>query len=657
MNKPVCGCARCASCAKNESGNAHPFPPLAVIGSSALLFAAGWILTSRGDSLRAGLVCFAAVYLLSGWNVILEAVRNLFTRNLFNENLLMVLATAGAWATGQHAEAAAVMLFFHIGEFLEDLAVDRSRRSIAELMDIRPDSASLKKDGKITAVPPESVNPGEFIVVAPGERVPLDGVVRGGSSRLDTAALTGESRSRAVAPGDPVLSGTVNLSGLLEIEVTARSADSTVSRILAEVETAAARKSRSEAFITRFARYYTPTVFGAALLLAVLPPLLAGGAWQVWTYRALVFLVISCPCALVISVPLSFFAGIGGASRQGILFKGGCYVETLAGVRAVAFDKTGTLTEGKFEVRRVLPAEGVEPEQVLELAALAEQHSSHPIAVSLRNAWKGTADPGRIGKVEELAGRGVRARIDGAEVRVGSTALLREAGIEFPAEADKHGSAVCVTRENRFLGQIEIADALKPDAKQAVAELRRCGIDSLILLTGDSRDAAEKTAGELGIGEVHAELLPTGKVACLEAAMKRLKWGGKLAFAGDGINDAPVLARADVGVAMGGLGSDAAVESADVVLMTDEPSRLPLAIRLARRTLGIVYGNIGMALGIKGAVLLAGAFGYVSMWGAVFADVGVTLLAVLNALRAFKPFRATPGTPGDNVRETPRRIA
>lgn len=613
--------------------------PLAVIGVSAALFAAGWILDAAGAPERVTLALFALVYLLSGWRVLVDALRKLFTRELFNENLLMALATTGAWAIGQHAEAAAVMLFFHIGESFQDLAVERSRRSIAELMDIRPDFANLLENGVERTVSPEEVEPGAHIIVRPGERVPLDGVVRSGMSQLDTAALTGESRPRSVIPGDPVLSGTINRTGLLEVEVTARSADSTVSRILAEVENAANRKSKSENFITRFARFYTPAVFGAALLLATLPPLAFGGEWPVWIYRALVFLVISCPCALVISVPLSFFAGIGGASRRGILFKGGCYVETLAAVRMVAFDKTGTLTRGKFEVREILPANGVAPERVLELAALAELHSNHPIALSLRDAWKGAPDASRIEEVEETPGRGVRARIDGADVRVGNARLLEEAGIAVPAPARTDGTAVCVAEGGRFLGRVEIADALKPDAKQAVEGLRRLGITRLLLLTGDNRAAAEKAAAELGIEEVHAELLPVDKVARLEEAMKQLKPGEKLAFVGDGINDAPVLARADIGVAMGGLGSDAAVESADVVLMTDEPSRLPPAVRLARRTIGLVRGNIGLALGIKGAVLAAGALGFVSMWGAVFADVGVTLLAILNALRALAPLK------------------
>lgn len=609
--------------------------PLAVIGVSAAAFAAGWILSAHGAPKAVTVAAFAFVYLLSGWRVLLTAFRHLFTRDIFDENLLMALATAGAWAVGEYAEAAAVMLFFHIGEYFQALAVERSRRSIAELMDIRPDFANLLKEGVVSVVAPDAVNPGDRIVVKPGERVPLDGVVRSGASQLDTAALTGESQPRPVEAGDAVLSGTINLSGVLEVEVTSRSEDSTVSRILAEVENAANRKSKSENFITRFARIYTPAVFAAALLLAAVPPLAAGAEWSTWIYRALVFLVISCPCALVISVPLSFFAGIGGASRRGILFKGGNYLETLAGVKAVAFDKTGTLTQGRFEVRGVLPAPGVDPERVLELAAHAELNSSHPIALSLRKAWKGAVEPERLGSVEEIAGHGVRIVIDGAEVRVGNRGLLELAGIEVP-QVEAEGTVVHVAENGRCLGSVVIADALKPDAGAAVRELRECGVERLILLTGDNRKTAESVARQLGIDEVHAELLPTGKVACLEEVMSHLKPGEKLAFVGDGINDAPVLARADVGVAMGGLGSDAAVESADVVLMTDEPSRLAPAIRISRRTLGIVRGNIMLALGIKGVVLLAGALGFVSMWGAVFADVGVTLLAILNALRALR---------------------
>ncbi|MBS5529939.1 cadmium-translocating P-type ATPase [bacterium] len=615
--------------------HAHPsgILPLIVIGISAAAFAAGWICSAYDLPKPVSTGLFVAVYLLSGWRVLLTAFRHLFTRDLFDENLLMTLATFGAWAVGESAEAAAVMLFFHIGEYFQALAVERSRRSIAELMDIRPDFANLLKDGTVSVVAPEAVEPGDRILVRPGERVPLDGVVRSGSSQLDTAALTGESKPRRINAGDAVLSGTINLSGVLEIEVTARSADSTVSRILAEVENAANRKSKSENFITRFARIYTPAVFGAAILLAVLPPLLAGAAWGVWIYRALVFLVISCPCALVISVPLSFFAGIGGASRRGILFKGGNYLETLAGVKAIAFDKTGTLTQGRFEVREVFPAAGADPDRLLELAAHAELSSSHPIALSLRKAWPGTVDPGRVGAAEEIAGRGIRATVDGSEIRAGSRLLLEEAGIAVP-EIRAEGTLIYLAEGTRYLGCVAIADALKPDAVSAMKELRRCGVDRLILLTGDNRETAERVARQLGIDEVRAELLPTGKVACLEEIMKHLKPDEKLAFVGDGINDAPVLSRADVGIAMGGLGSDAAVESADVVLMTDEPSRIAPAIRIARRTLGIVRGNIALALGIKGAVLLAGAFGFVSMWGAVFADVGVTLLAILNALRA-----------------------
>ncbi len=631
-----------ATLAEDGEGHSHEHAagrfPLAVIGGSTVLFAAGWILMGIDAPAWLVIAVFASVYLLSGWRVVLDALRNLFTRDIFNENLLMTLATAGAWALGEYAEAAAVMLFFHIGEYFQDLAVERSRRSISDLMDIRPDFATLLENDAERTVTPEEVEPGNRIRVKPGERVPLDGTIRSGNSQLDTAALTGESKPRSVVPGDTVLSGSINLNGVLEIEVLTRSEDSTVSRILAEVENAAGRKSKSENFITRFARYYTPAVFGAAFLLAVVPPLALGAAWSDWVYRALVFLVISCPCALVISVPLSFFAGIGGASRRGILFKGGCYLETLASVRAIAFDKTGTLTKGRFEVREVFPAAGVAPERILELAAHAELHSSHPIAVSLRNAWQGTPDPVRVGEVIEVAGRGVCTIIDGAAVRVGSTRLLEEAGIDVPP-AQNSGTVVCVAENDLFLGRVEIADILKPDAKAALEELRRIGIQRQILLTGDSRAVADEVAVELGIAEVHAELLPTDKVEALETVLAQLKPGEKLAFAGDGINDAPVLARADIGIAMGALGSDAAVESADVVLMTDELSRIPLAIRLARRTLAIVHGNIAIALGIKGLVLLAGALGFVSMWGAVFADVGVTLLAILNALRALRPLR------------------
>lgn len=607
--------------------------PVIVIGASAALFAAGWIASACGLPKTVQIGLFSAVSLLSGWRVVWKAFRQFFTRFCFDENLLMTLAVFGAWAIGEFAEAAAVMLFFHIGESLQALAIDRSRRSIAELMDIRPDFANLLRDGALRVVAPEAVLPGDRILVRPGERVPLDGVVRSGSSSLDTAALTGESKLRRIHAGERILSGSVNLTGVLEIEVTARCADSTVSRILAEVENAAARKSRRERNITRFARIYTPAVFCSALLLSVLPPLFTGAAWNVWIFRALVFLVASCPCALMVSLPLSFFAGIGGASRRGILFKGGNSLEALAGVKTIAFDKTGTLTQGRFEVRKLFPASGCTPERLLELAAHAELHSSHPIALSLCKAWTGSVDPGRLEEVEEITGRGIHAMVDGSEIRLGSRLFLEEAGIAVP-KIRAEGTLVYFAEGGRYLGCAAISDALKPDAVFCMKALRQCGVSQLILLTGDNRESAERLAGELGFDEVCAELLPTGKIDALEEKKSRLKPGETLAFVGDGINDAPALARADVGIAMGALGSDSAIESADLVLMTDEPSRIATAIRIAQRTLGIVRGNLVLALGIKASVLLAGAFGFVSMWGAVFADVGVTLLAVLNALRA-----------------------
>ncbi len=609
----------CNSCSHDESS---PLKPLMI---SAAIFAAGWLLALLDAPRYAVVGVFGAVYLLSGYRIILSAARTLFTRNAFNENLLMVLATAGAWALGEFAEAAAVMLFFHIGEYFQDLAVERSRRSITELMDIRPDSARVLRNEEFMECPPDEVAVGETVAVYPGERIPLDGVVTGGSSELDTSALTGESTPRYTTCGDEVLSGVVNLTGKLEIEVTRLNADSTVSRILAEVEEAAERKSKSENFITRFARVYTPAVFGLALLLAILPPLLAGADWNDWIYRALVFLVISCPCALVISVPLAFFAGIGGASRGGILFKGGTHLEALAKIKAVAFDKTGTLTQGHFEVAECLPSPGVSREELLAKAAGAEQFSNHPVAEALRNA----AAPAGATEAEELAGRGVKALVDGKTVYAGNRRLMEEAHIPLPP-AEEPGTVVHIAEETKYLGSIVVSDKLRPDAATALEKLRALGVGRFILLTGDNRHAADLVANQLGITEVHASLLPGGKVKCIEDA------GNAVAFVGDGINDAPVLARADAGIAMGGFGSDAAVEAADVVLMSEELEKIPLAIRFARRTLRIAAENIVLALGVKAAVLALGAFGMVNMWGAIFADVGVSLLAVLNALRALR---------------------
>ena len=589
---------------------------------------------------------YLAPYAVIGWDVLWKAVRNILNGQVFDENFLMALATVGAFATGEYAEAVFVMLFYQTGELFQDYAVGRSRQSIAALMDIRPDTANLElEDGSLEEVDPEDVEVGAVVVVRPGERVPLDGEVIEGASALDTAALTGESVPRDVAAGDAVISGCVNQSGLLRVKVTKLCEESTVSKILDMVENAGEKKSASENFITRFARYYTPCVVIAALALFLLPAIaltllpssaqpafLAGTNWTGWLHRALIFLVISCPCALVISVPLSFFGGIGGASKCGILVKGSNYLETLARTETVVFDKTGTLTQGSFTVTALHPAGGVTEDALLEAAALAESWSSHPISLSLRRACGKDLDPSRVTDVEEIAGHGVTAKVDGKAVSAGNSRLMEKEGVQWEP-CDLPGTIVHVTVEGNYAGHILISDLPKPEAKTLAEGLKAAGVKRTVMLTGDTEAAAKAVARDLGIDEYHAQLLPADKVERVEALLAKKSPSAALAFVGDGINDAPVLTRADVGIAMGALGSDAAIEAADVVLMDDNPAKIATAMRISRKTLRIVKQNIWFALGVKGAVLLLGAFGAATMWEAVFADVGVAFIAILNAMR------------------------
>ena len=586
-------------------------------------------------------LCCLAPYFIIGYDVLRKAALGIVNGQVFDENFLMALATVGAYATGEFDEAVFVMLFYQTGELFQDYAVGKSRTSIAALMDIRPDTANLETENGLETVDPEDVAVGSVIVVKPGERVPLDGTVLEGSSTLDTAALTGESLPRSIRVGDDIISGCVNLTGLLRVTVTKPCEESTVSKILELVENSSEKKAVSEQFITRFAKYYTPCVVYAALalfliptvLLAVLPTLpgfLAGTVWTDWLHRALTFLVISCPCALVISVPLSFFGGIGGASKCGILVKGGNYLEALAKADTVVFDKTGTLTKGTFAVSAVHPEAGFEADQVLEYAALAEQYSTHPIAVSLREACKSGMDRSRVANVEEIAGHGIMAEVDGKRVGVGNSRLMERQSVNWlPCELP--GTIVHVTIDGFYAGHIVIADQPKPDAKEAIARLKAMGVKKTVMLTGDTKEVAHTVADALGLDEYHAELLPADKVARVEELLKQET--GKLAFVGDGINDAPVLTRADIGIAMGGLGSDAAIEAADIVLMDDQPTKIAAAIRIARKTVRIVRENIVFALTVKAIVLVMGALGRAPMWLAVFADVGVAFLAILNAMR------------------------
>ena len=581
-------------------------------------------------------------YFIIGYDILRKAWKGILNRQVFDENFLMAVATLGALAigllkTGDYDEAVAVMLFYQIGELFQSYAVGKSRRNISELMDIRPDYANVEQDGQLVRVDPDEVEIGTVITVNPGEKIPLDGIVEEGESSLNTSALTGESVPRDVKPGDEIISGCINMSGLLRIRTTKVFGESTVSKVLDLVENASSRKSRSENFIARFARYYTPVIVFSAVALALLPPLVRlviGQApdWGDWIYRALTFLVISCPCALVISIPLSFFAGIGGAGKAGILVKGSNYLEALAKTGTVVFDKTGTLTLGVFDVVDIHHSE-LDRETMLEYAALAESASSHPIAVSIRKAWGKPIDLSRVGKVEEIGGNGVVVEIDGRQVAAGNSRLMRHLGIE-PIECRSAGTIVHMAIGNAYAGHIVISDVIKPDAADAIAALKRAGVRTTVMLTGDGPSAAAQVAEALGIDRVHSDLLPGDKVDKVEELLGAKKAGETLAFVGDGINDAPVLSRADLGIAMGAMGSDAAIEAADVVLMDDDPLKVSKAIRIARKCMGIVRENIIFALGIKLACLVLGALGIANMWLAVFADVGVMILAVLNAIRA-----------------------
>ena len=598
---------------------------LARIVAAALLMLAAALLPVEGVWKA---LAFAVPYLVIGWDVLWDAVRNIAHGQIFDEKFLMTVATLGAFAIREYPEAAAVMLFYQIGEWFQSVAVGRSRRSIAALMDIRPDSARVLRDGEELEVDPEEVAAGETIVVRPGERIPLDGVVLEGQSSIDAAALTGESLPVEKGAGDTVLSGSINLTGLLKIRTESAYAESTVARILELVENSSEKKARIENFITRFARWYTPLVVISAALLAIVPPLLLHGEWSVWIERALIFLVVSCPCALVVSVPLSFFGGLGGASRDGILIKGANYMEMLDRVDTVVFDKTGTLTQGRFAVDAIHPQE-ISAEELLDIAAVAESSSSHPVAESVVRAHEGDIDRSRIGAVRELAGMGVEAVVDGKTFYVGNGRLMDSVGADWH-ECHLPGTIIHIAEGSRYMGHIVVNDQLKTDAADAIRKLRERGIRRVVMLTGDGEKSARAVAEKLGVDEFHAGLLPAQKVERVEALLAQ---GCRVAFVGDGINDAPVLSRADLGVAMGALGSDAAIESADVVLMDDKPSRLPLAKKIARRTVRIVHENIIFALAVKFGILILSALGLTNMWWAVFGDVGVLILAILNAMR------------------------
>ena len=573
-------------------------------------------------------LAFVVPYLVIGWDVLWSALRNIAHGQVFDEKFLMAIATLGAFAIGEYPEAAAVMLFYQIGEFFQSVAVGRSRKSIAALMDIRPDYANVLRHGEEQQVDPEEVAVGETILVKPGEKIPLDGIVLEGSSSVNTAALTGESLPVDKTVGEQVVSGSINLTGLLKIRTESAYAESTVARILELVENSAEKKSRIENFITRFARWYTPLVVVSALLLALIPPLFFHGVWSDWIQRALIFLVVSCPCALVVSVPLSFFGGLGGASRDGILIKGANYMEMLDKVDTMVFDKTGTLTQGRFAVDAIHPAE-ISEEELLDIAAAAESYSSHPVAESVVKAHEGDIDRSRIGEVKELAGMGIQAQVDGRSFYVGNGKLMDQVGAAWH-ECHLPGTVIHIAEDSRYMGHIVISDQLKPDAAEAIRKLKARGVTETVMLTGDTEKVAKAVAEQLGVDRVYAGLLPAQKVEQVE---KLLAEGRRVAFVGDGINDAPVLSRADVGIAMGAMGSDAAIESADIVLMDDKPSRLPLAKKIARRTMRIVHENIVFALAVKFGILFLSAAGLTNMWWAVFGDVGVLILAILNAMR------------------------
>ena len=581
-------------------------------------------------------VLFMIPYLVIGYDILKKAFKGILNKQVFDENFLMAVATVGAILLGDYSEGVAVMLFYQIGELFQSYAVGKSRRNISELMDIRPDYANIEKDGTLEQVDPDEVEIGTIIVVQPGEKVPIDGVITEGTSTLNTSALTGESLPRDAKAGDEVISGCINMTGLLKIRTTKEFGESTVSKILELVENSSSRKSKSENFISKFAKYYTPAVCYGAIALALIPPivlLIMGkpAVWGDWIYRALTFLVISCPCALVISIPLSFFAGIGGASNQGILVKGSNYLETLAQTKYVVFDKTGTMTQGVFEVSGIHHNE-MPDEKLLEYAALAECSSSHPISKSLQKAYGKPIDRNRVTDIEEISGNGVIAKVDGISVAAGNTKLMNRLGIAYQ-DCHHVGTVVHMAIDGKYAGHILISDIIKPHAKEAIAELKKAGISKTVMLTGDSKRVADQVAGELGIQEVYSELLPADKVSRVEELLNQKSEKDKLAFVGDGINDAPVLSRADIGIAMGALGSDAAIEAADIVLMDDDPLKISKAIKIARKCIRIVYENIYFAIGIKILCLILGALGIANMWVAIFADVGVMILAVLNAIR------------------------
>lgn len=601
------------------------------------LFAASHKGAMEGLSAPVNFAVFLVPYLVIGWDIVYKAVRGIVNGQVFDENFLMTIATFGAFGVGEYSEAVAVMLFYQVGELFQSYAVSRSRQSIADLMDICPEYANLEKDGELVQTDPDDVEIGDIIVIKPGERVPLDGTVISGESMVDTSALTGESVPRRVETGSEIISGCINESGVLRVEVTKEFDDSTVARILELVENASSKKAQVENFITRFARYYTPAVVIAAALLAVVPPLALGAGFGPWIQRACIFLVISCPCALVISVPLSFFGGIGAASRNGVLVKGSNYLEALAQMDTIVFDKTGTLTKGEFKVTEIRPS-GMSGEELLRLAALAEHYSNHPISLSIQDAYEkagGRMNLSSIGKNEEISGHGVRTEIDGSVVLAGNGRLMEAEGIAYePCESI--GTVVYLARDGVFAGTIVISDTVKEHAAQAIRDLKQAGVKRTVMLTGDRKAVGEAVAEKLGLDEVFTELLPADKVEQVERLLDGQAEGRKLAFVGDGINDAPVLTRADIGIAMGSMGSDAAIEAADVVLMDDDPARISVVVRISRKTLSIVKQNIVFALGVKALVLGLGAFGMANMWEAVFADVGVSVIAILNAMRALK---------------------
>lgn len=600
-----------------------------IIGAAVLATAV--LLNLNNEWLQIAL--FIISYIIVGGDVVKRAVKNIFKGQVFDENFLMSIATIGAFFIGEYPEGVAVMLFYQVGELFQSYAVGKSRKSIASLMDIRPDYANVKKGDELVKVDPDEVQIGDIIVIKAGEKIPLDGKVIEGSSMIDTSALTGESVPREVEVGSDILSGCININGVITAEVTKEFGESTVSKILDLVENASSKKSNSEQFITKFARYYTPVVVIIAVFLAIIPPLVIDGAtFSDWIYRALAFLVVSCPCALVISIPLSFFGGIGGASKKGVLVKGSNYLEALAETEIVVFDKTGTLTKGVFNVQEIHP-EGVSKEELLELTAHAESYSNHPISLSLKRAYSKEIDNGRISDVEEISGHGVIATVDGKKVMAGNIKLMKMMDIPY-FKGELIGTVVHVAVNNKYIGYIVIADEVKEDSEQAIKELKAANIKQTVMLTGDNKSIGSKVSKELGLDKVYAELLPADKVEKLEELFSQKSKKGKLAFVGDGINDAPVLARADIGIAMGGLGSDAAIEAADVVIMTDEPSKIATAMKISKKTLKIAHQNIVFAIGIKIIVLILSAFGIATMWAAIFADVGVTIIAVLNAFRA-----------------------